>query len=88
MRNRARTATANGAPGARSGGFRGGSTRVARFTEQLVALVEPGYKKRILAVCEGYNLSQAEALRVIIDRGLPTLEAGLADGTIDPRQLP
>jgi hypothetical protein len=59
----------------------------ARFTEQLVALVVPDRKDRVLALAETYGVSQASIMREIINQGLPLLERMLGDGKLDPATL-
>lgn len=59
------------------GGYRGG-TKEAKFTAQLVALVEPDTRNRVLRMAEGYGVSQAEIMRAIVDQGLARAEASLA----------
>lgn len=61
---------------------------VARFTAQLVALCLPDRKARVETLHERYNISRAAILRAVIDHGLPIVEAGLADGSIDAGMLP
>jgi hypothetical protein len=59
----------------------------ARFTEQLVALVYPDRKIRVMALKTQYGISQAAVMRAIIDAGLPALEKRLAEGKLDPTTL-
>lgn len=59
----------------------------ARFTEQLVALVVPDRKDRVMALHREYQISQAAVMRKIIDLGLPLLEKSLAEGKLDPTTL-
>lgn len=59
----------------------------ARFTSQLVALCVPDRKNRVVALAEGYDISQASVMRAVIDRGLPLLERELRDGKVDPTTL-
>ncbi len=72
---------------ARSGGRREGGT-AARFTEQLVALVTPDTRERVMGLVDAHRVSQAAILREVVRRGLPGVETGLADGSIDPATLP
>ena len=68
------------------GGGRGGGA-VARFTSQLVALVVPDRKDRVVALSERHGVSQATIMRTIVEHGLPLVEQKLADGSIDPTTL-
>lgn len=60
-------------PRTRRGGRRPTFKR-ARFTAQLVTLVEPADRDRVDALCERHALSQAEVMRDILAAGLPTVE--------------
>lgn len=74
--------TTRRAAAAGRGGFRG-ATAEARFTAQLVALVEPDRRDRVVAMATHHKVSQAKILRAVIDGGLAAVEAGLADGSLD-----
>ena len=70
-----------------AGGYRG-TTGAARFTKQLVALVLPSYRSRIMYLAEKHRVSQAKIMRAVIEAGLGPVEVGLADGTINADTLP
>jgi hypothetical protein len=59
----------------------------ARFTEQLVALVVPDRRDRVMALKAAHGISQAAVMRAVIDLGLPALEKKLAEGKLDPATL-
>jgi hypothetical protein len=85
-RRRAGTIRAGSAAGARIGGRRPGGTN-ARFTEQLVALVEADRRERVMAIHEAHGISQAAVLRAVIDAGLAEVEMRIASGMLDPKKL-
>lgn len=59
----------------------------ARFTEQLVALVVPDRRERVMELHRRHGISQAAVMRAVIDLGLPFLEKGIESGKIDPATL-
>lgn len=63
----------------RNGGYRG-TTEVARFTAQLVGMVEPRHKELIVSLARKYGISQGKVVRAVIARGLPVLEDELLGG--------
>jgi len=73
-------------PAPNIGGYRG-TNATARFTAQLVALVLPDRKERVVALTRTHRMSQARVMRAVIDHGLACVEDGLRDGTIDPEQM-
>lgn len=75
------------ATGSNIGGRREGGA-VARFTEQLVALVLPDRRTRVMSIVEAHQVSQAAVMRAIIDFGLPEVEQRIAEGRLDPAMLP
>jgi hypothetical protein len=72
--------------GRRVGGRRAQVAK-ARFTEQLVALVLPDRRERVVALARDHGISQAAVLREVINLGLPQLEKRLAEGRIEPATL-
>ena len=60
---------------------------MARFTAQLVALVVPDRKDRVVALAVAHGVSQATIMRAVVDQGLPRLEKKLRDGELDPQTL-
>lgn len=70
-----------------AGGGRSGGGAVARFTAQLVALVVPDRKDRVVALAAAHGVSQATIMRAVVDQGLPLLERKLLDGKLDPTTL-
>ena len=79
-------AAGNAAVGVNIGGRRPGGTN-ARFTAQLVALVEPDRRDRVMDIVDAHGISQAAILRAIVDLGLPVVEAQIAAGELDPKKL-
>ena len=58
-----------------------------RFTEQLVALVLPDRRERVVKIATEHGISQAAVLREVINLGLPALEKRLAEGRLEPASL-
>ena len=69
------------------GGRASGGGAVARFTAQLVALVVPDRKDRVVKLAVEHGVSQATIMRAVVDQGLPRLEKKLRDGELDPQTL-
>lgn len=63
------------------GGYRGTEAQ-ARFTSQLVGLVTPATRARVIALTRTHRISQAKVLRAIIAAGIDTVEAELASGRV------
>jgi len=68
------------------GGFRG-TPGVARFTAQLVSMVTPDVRRRVLAMAKRHQVSQSKILRAVVDEGLPGVEKRLANGDLRPDTL-
>ncbi|HET6481231.1 MAG TPA: hypothetical protein VFG35_14505 [Actinoplanes sp.] len=58
-------------------GGRRPSTVKAIFTAQIIGLVLPGTKTRVIDLCRRYGLSQSVVVRRCIDAGLPVVESAL-----------
>ena len=69
------------------GGYRGGTAR-ARFRAQLVGLVTPETRNRVVYLARRHEISQAKILRAIIGAGLAQVEADFASGKLTADTLP
>lgn len=68
------------------GGYRG-TVGAARFTAQLVALVTPAMRRRVIDLASANHVSQAKIMRAVITAGIEHVEGGLKSGAITAETL-